>query len=56
MSAITGWIVGLKEVSGLRMLAVGARGVVHIPQFNGKQEGVNAIWFGSTRIQQRRDF
>ena len=37
-----GLIVGLKKLRARRMFAVGARGVVHMPQFNGKQEGAEA--------------
>ena len=39
-----------------RILFVGARGVVHMPQFNGKQEEVKAIRSGSTLGRRRCDF
>ena len=35
---MTVWIVGLLKCAEPRMLAVGARRVVHMLQFNGKQE------------------
>ena len=41
---------------GRRIRRVGARGVVHMLQFNGKQEGVKAIRDGADPMQMRRDF
>jgi hypothetical protein len=36
------------------MFAVGARGVVHMPQFNGKQEGVEATL--TVKVCRRQGF
>jgi hypothetical protein len=41
---MAGAIVGFTGGSALRILTVGARGVVHMPQFNGKQEKVSQPW------------
>lgn len=45
-------IVGRLILARHRMLAVGARSVVRMLQFNGKQEEANAIWSGSDRTGQ----
>jgi hypothetical protein len=36
------------------MIDVGARGVVHMPQFNGKQEGVEATH--TVKVSRRQVF
>jgi len=46
-------IVGLMEDSALRINPVGARGVVHMLQFNGKQERVKAT---QAPVCQRQHF